>query len=255
MARKKAKHIKKDKNSIRIIISFVLFCIFILICVYLFIYFYSDNDAKILNEIEIDESKITENKTEKMLKLEELQRKYENIIGWLEIEETNINYPVMQTVDNEFYITHNYKGEEAASGALFLDKKFDLKKPSTNYLIYGHRMRNGTMFEDLYKYREKDFYEKHKKIKFITNKEEAEYEIIATFYSRVYYKSEKNVFRYYFFIDANNEKEFNEYVENCKKASIYDTGITAEYGDQLITLSTCEYSQEDGRFAVVARKK
>ncbi len=106
------------------------------------------------------------------------------------------------------------------------------------------------MFEDLLKYAKEDFYKEHKTIKFTTNKEDAIYEILAVFYSRVYYKSEKDVFRYYYFVNANNEAEYNE----AKKASIYDTGITAEYGDQLLTLSTCEYSQEDGRFAIVAKK-
>lgn len=80
------------------------------------------------------------------------------------------------------------------------------------------------------------------------------HEILSVFYSRVYYKSEQNVFRYYYFVNANNEEEYNDYVYNAKKVSIYNTGVTANYGDQLLTLSTCEYSQEDGRFAVVCKK-
>lgn len=111
------------------------------------------------------------------------------------------------------------------------------------------------MFEDLTKYQKESFYKQHPNIKFTTNNEESEYEIISVFLSRVYYKSEKNVFRYYFFIDAQNEEEYNEYVKNCKSASLYDTGKTAKYGEQLMTLSTCSYHTEDGRLAVVARKK
>ena len=110
------------------------------------------------------------------------------------------------------------------------------------------------MFEDLMKYSKEDFYKEHTKIKFTTTNEDAEYEIISVFYSRVYYKNEKNVFRYYYFVNAKTEEEYNEYVNNAKKASIYNIDATAEYGDQLLTLSTCEYSQEDGRFAVVAKK-
>ena len=250
-----AKHLKKSKIYKRNVLSFILFCIFIAICVYLFKYYTTGNDAEVLNSIEIDENEVTQDKTEKMIKLEKMQEENDEIIGWLEIEGTEISYPVMQTTDNDYYLTHNYKKEESASGALFLDKDFDLEKPSTNYLIYGHRMKNGTMFEDLIKYKDKEFYEQHPVIRFITNKEDANYEVIAAFYSRVYYKSEKDVFRYYYFIDAKNEEEFYEYIKNSKKASIYDTGKTAEYGDQLLTLSTCEYSQDDGRFAVVARKE
>ena len=110
------------------------------------------------------------------------------------------------------------------------------------------------MFEDLVNYKKEEFYKQHPIIKFTTPTEDSEYEIIAVFLSRIYYKSEKNVFRYYYFINAENEEEYNEYITNSKKASLYDTGKTAEYGEQLLTLSTCEYSQEDGRLAVVAKK-
>ena len=121
-------------------------------------------------------------------------------------------------------------------------------------LIYGHRNKKGLMFEDLMKYTKQDFYENHKTIQFTTNIEDSTYEILSVFYSRVYYKSEQNVFRYYYFVNAENEQEYNEYVNNCKKASLYETGVNAEYGEQLLTLSTCEYSQTDGRFVVVAKK-
>ena len=111
------------------------------------------------------------------------------------------------------------------------------------------------MFADLIKYKDESFYKEHPTIKFTTADEDSEYEIISVFLSRVYYKSEKNVFRYYYFINAENEQEYNDYVNNAKAVSLYDTGKTAQYGDQLITLTTCEYSQEDGRFVVVGRKR
>ena len=253
---------KKVKNKRKIIIRIsivMLFIIFLLGIIYIAYYVArSIKDKKdnenILSNVVVEEEQITETKTEKMLELEELKKENEEIIGWLEIEDTKINYPVVQTTDNDFYLTHNYKKEKSSAGSLFLDKDFDLENGSSNYLIYGHRSTRGLMFEDLMKYAKKDFYENHTKIKFTTEKEDAIYEILAVFYSRVYYKSEKNVFRYYFFVNAETEKEFNDYVSNAKKTSIYDTGVTAEYGDQLLTLSTCEYSQEDGRFAVVAKK-
>jgi len=137
---------------------------------------------------------------------------------------------------------------------IFLDKDFDLEKPSTNYLIYGHRNKNGQMFDDLINYKKEEFYRKHPTIQFTTFKENSEYEIIAVFLSRVYYKYEINVFRYYNFIDADTREDFDNYVNNCKEAALYDVGKTAKYGDQLLTLSTCEYSQTDGRLVIVARK-
>lgn len=255
---KKSKHTKS--KSKRIIIRTILIIVFLISIAVLLLHLHNLNKEKqdnqnILENIKIDTAEVTEERTEKMIQLEELQKENEEIIGWLEIAETNINLPVCQAQDNSYYLTHNYKKEKATSGALFLDKDFNLDKPSTNYLIYGHRNKNGTMFEDLMKYKDEQFFKSHPTIKFTTTKEDTEYQIIAVFFSRVYYKDEQNVFRYYQFVNAESETEYNEYISNCKKASIYDTGATAEYGEQLLTLSTCEYSQEDGRFAIVAKKK
>lgn len=255
---KNSKHLK-NTNKIRIILLVLLTIIVVLGILYTLYYLYDNYKTKkdnnnILNNVKIDETNITETKTEKMLQLEELQKENEEIIGWLEIEGTNINYPVLQASDNDYYLTHNYKKEKASTGSIFLDKDFDLINGSSNYLIYGHRNKSGLMFEDLMKYAKEDFYKEHTKIKFTTNKDDSIYEILSVFYSRVYYKSEQNVFRYYYFVNANNEQEYNDFVNNAKKVSLYDTGVTAKYGDQLLTLSTCEYSQEDGRFAVVCKK-
>ena len=254
----KNKHLK-NSNKIKILLLIVLTIIVTLGVTYMSYYLYNNyktrkDNAEILGNVKINETDITGTKTERMLQLEELQKENEEIIGWLEIEGTNINYPVLQTSDNDYYLTHNYKKEKASTGSIFLDKDFDLINGSSNYLIYGHRNKSGLMFEDLIKYAEEDFYKEHTKIRFTTNKDDSIYEILSVFYSRVYYKSEQNVFRYYYFVNANNEQEYNDFVNNAKKVSLYDTGVTAKYGDQLLTLSTCEYSQEDGRFAVVCKK-
>lgn len=251
-----AQHNKK--TIIRKIIFIILVIVFIGSITYVGRYFYNKHKAtkeqNLLKNVVINESEITEQKTENMLKLEELQKENSEIVAYIQIEGTNINYPVLQTTDNDYYVTHNYKKEYSELGAIFLDKDSNLSKPTTNYLIYGHRSKNGLMFEDLVNYKKEEFYKEHPIIKFTTPTEDSEYEIIAVFLSRIYYKSEKNVFRYYYFINAENEEQYNEYITNSKKASLYDTGKTAEYGEQLLTLSTCEYSQEDGRLAVVAKK-
>lgn len=255
---KNSKNIKKA-NKTKIILLIVLISIVVLGVTYILYYLYNNYKTKkdntdMLNDIKIDEIQTTETKTERMLQLEELQKENEEIIGWLEIEGTNINYPVLQASNNDYYLTHNYKKEKASTGSIFLDKDFDLINGSSNYLIYGHRNKSGLMFEDLMKYAKEDFYKEHTKIRFTTNKDDSVYEILSVFYSRVYYKNEQNVFRYYYFVNANNEQEYSDFVNNAKKVSLYDTGVTAKYGDQLLTLSTCEYSQEDGRFAVVCKK-
>ena len=254
----KNKHLK-NSNKIKILLLIVLTIIVTLGVTYMSYYLYNNyktrkDNAEILGNVKINETDITGTKTERMLQLEELQKENEEIIGWLEIGGTNINYPVLQASDNDYYLTHNYKKEKSSTGSIFLDKDFDLINGSSNYLIYGHRSKSGLMFEDLMKYAKEDFYKEHTKVKFTTNKDDSLYEILSVFYSRVYYKSEKNVFRYYYFVNANNEQEYNDFVNNAKKVSLYDTGVTANYGEQLLTLSTCEYSQEDGRFAIVCKK-
>lgn len=231
-------------------------------------YYYAIHKAKqqtnLLNEIFIEEniaiaeetiqSEVTIQKTERMLKLEELQKENEDIIGWIEIENTNINYPVLQGSDNDFYMNHDYQKKQTTIGSIFLDKDYVWEPPSSNLLIYGHNIKNGTMFQNLLNYKEKNYYEQHPNIRFTTKNEDVYYEIIAAFSSKVYDKSDENVFRYYFFINAQNEEEYKEFVQNAKKASFYDTGKTAVYGEQLLTLSTCAYHVQDGRFAVVAKK-
>ena len=111
------------------------------------------------------------------------------------------------------------------------------------------------MFQDLLKYESQNFYKKHPNIRFTTEKDDKEYEIISVFKSRVYYKAEKNVFRYYDFINVETENEYMDFVKNAKKASIYDIEVTAKYGDELITLITCSYHIEDGRFVVIGKEK
>ena len=193
--------------------------------------------------------------TERMLQVKQLQTQNTDIVAWLEIENTNINYPVLQGTDNSYYMTHNYKKEKSKNGSIFLDANYNWNIPSNNLLIYGHNLGNGMMFQELLKYEKESFYQEHPVIRFTTAAEDAEYEIISVFKSRVYHKSEKNVFRYYFFLNNESEEEYNQFVKNAKNASLYPIDATANYGEQLITLSTCSYYVEDGRFAVVGRKR
>ena len=177
-----------------------------------------------------------------------------DIVGWLEIEGTDINYPVLQGKDDEYYMTHNYKKEYSRNGSIFLSKDYNWDIPSNNLLIYGHNLNNGTMFQELLKYKDEEFYKEHPIIRFTTAFEDVKFEIISAFQSRVYYKSEKNVFRYYYFVNPETEEEYNEFVESAKRVSLYEIEATANYGDSLITLSTCSYHVKDGRFAVVGKK-
>ncbi len=252
--RTKINKTKSTKKRIVLLLLILIFIISVSITAF-FVYnkYKNKNENDELKEIfsNVEETK----PNERIEKVKELQKENSDIIGWLEIPNSNISYPVLQCEDNEYYMTHNYKKEYSKDGSLFLDKDYDWSIPSTNLLIYGHNNIGSTeMFKGLEEYNKEDYYKYHKTIRLTTDKEDAEYEILSVFLSRVYYKSETNVFRYYYFINAENEEEFNNYVNEAKKASLYDTGVTAEYGDQLLTLTTCSYHTTDGRLAVVARK-
>lgn len=180
----------------------------------------------------------------------------EDIIGWITVEDTKIDYPVMQTQDSpEYYLDKNFNKEYTASGTPFMDAASDIFIPTCNFLIYGHNMKNGTMFHDLLEYADKDFYEAHKTFKFDTIYKggQGTYEVIAAGYSQIYPK-DSTEFKYYQYAGITSQSDFNEYVKGVKALSEYDTGVIAEYGDQLVTLSTCAYHVEDGRFFVVGKR-
>lgn len=182
-----------------------------------------------------------------------LYNKNKRLIGWIQIDGTNIDYPVMQTTNNEYYLDHNYNQEQDRNGSIFMDKDCDVVHRSTNIIIYGHNMKSGKMFGTLSKYSSKSFYDEHPTFRFDTIYEKGTYQVMYAFRSRIYNEDEV-VFKYYQFIDAASEKEFNSNLQEMAAIALYDTGVTASYGDELLTLSTCDNSEEDGRFVVVAKK-
>lgn len=173
--------------------------------------------------------------------------------GWIEIAGTKINYPVMRSFENnDEYLYANFDGEYSYAGIPFVDYK--CSHESDNLLIYGHNMKDGTMFRDLIKYEKESYWKKHPTIMFSDLYEDYEYEVLAAFYDRVYLKTD-TCFKFYQFIDAADEADFDYAISQFKEKSIYDTGVEADYGDKLITLITCAYQEDNGRFVVVARRK
>lgn len=175
-----------------------------------------------------------------------------DIVGWIFIPDTQIDYPVMQTPDSpDYYLKRNFDKASSARGCIYVREQCDVFAPSDNVTIYGHRMKSGAMFGQLDKYFQYDFYDSHRYIYFDTLKELHTYEILAVFLTTA---SQGEGFAYHMFVDAQSEEEFTDYVNTCKRLSFYDTGVEAAYGDSLITLSTCEYSQPNGRLVVVAKR-
>ncbi len=189
-----------------------------------------------------------------------------DLAGWLTIDGTVIDYPVMQTMEDEsYYLKLDFYGEPNKNGCLILDtdaavgtgtKACDYANgtaPSTNLIIHGHTMKSGEMFGNLKLYADAEYGTEHNILRFDSLYEEREYELIAVFYSQVYYESD-NVFKYYKFFQADTQEEFDDWYENIKAMSLYDTGVTAQFGDEFITLSCCSYHVEDGRFVVVGKR-
>ena len=179
------------------------------------------------------------------------------LIGWLKmdpvVEAQKDGFPVTQTTDNEYYLDHDLNQNKDRNGTIFMDTNCDILKPSTNFILYGHHMRSGNMFGLLEKYQDESYYEKHKYIYFDTLYEHGTYEVMYVFRSHVFSENEI-AFKYYQFIDAYSEVEFDSYMDEMAAMSLYDTGVTASFGDRLLTLSTCDYQEKDGRFVVVAKK-
>lgn len=175
-----------------------------------------------------------------------------DLVGWIQIEGTVINYPVMQTPnDPDYYLKRDFDGDYSDWGCVYVEEFCDVFTPSDNVTIYGHHMYDGSMFTALTYYNDRDFLEAHPHIIFNTLLERHTYEIIAVFTTTA---SLGEGFRYNAFVNAANEREFDEYIRQCKNLSLYRISSTAEYGDKLITLSTCEYTQVNGRFVVVAKR-
>lgn len=174
--------------------------------------------------------------------------------AWLQVPGTEIDYPVMWTPEDEnCYLYKDFEGKKNNNGCLILDTDSCLDPLTTNLIIHGHNMKSGAMFGNLTDYEDEDYYQEHPRIILYTEQCQRNYEIIAVFRSQVYKKTD-TVFKFYKFFQADTQEEFDDFYNNIKKLSLYDTGVTASFGDRFITLSTCVYHVTNGRFVVVAKE-
>ena len=176
-----------------------------------------------------------------------------DLVGWIKVPDTKINYPVVQSPPEEknFYIDHDFYRRARGCGAIYVRESCDVFEPSDNVTMYGHHMKDMSMFAGLDYYVEKSFWESHQTFTFDTIFEHHTYQVMAIF------RTSANLgegFSFHQFENAASEKEFNAFVNTVKGLALYDTGVTAEYGDKLVCLSTCEYSMSNGRLVVVAKR-
>lgn len=201
--------------------------------------------TEFVKEENIDNKEIEENKLKKLYNINN------DIVGWLKINDTNLNYPIMQTKTfPNFYLQKDFYKKYSTYGTPYVAEECSIES-SDNIIIYGHHIKNKKMFGMLEDYKSKDFYKEHKIIEFDTLNESKKYEIFAVFKTIVY---SPKTFKYYEYIDFNNEKEFDYFIDKCKMLSLYETDITPKYRDKLITLSTCEYSNKNGRLVVIGKE-
>lgn len=174
--------------------------------------------------------------------------------GWITIDGTKVDYPVMLTKsDEDYYLTRNFNGQDDINGTLFMDARTNLEQRSTNIIIYGHNMKSGEMFGGLNQYLDEGYWLEHQQITFDTIYEKGTYEIFAVCLAEVQYQNTEG-FRYYDFIEANSEEEFDEFLDNIEQLSVFKGAEMPIYGDDILTLSTCNNYVEDGRLFLVARK-
>lgn len=177
-----------------------------------------------------------------------------DMAAWIVVPDTPIDYPVMWTPDDEeYYLKRDFNKKSSAAGCLLLDTDSCMDPLTTNLIIHGHNMKDGSMFGTLLKYEKEDYLEGHRLIYLYGKDCEHIYEVMAVFRSKVFYATD-DCFKFYKFFNAATQEEFDDFYENVKEMSVYDTGVTAEYGDRFITLSTCAYHTENGRFVVVAKE-
>lgn len=234
-------------------------CVAVMSIMIIFLYSY-DMDGnisdKIIKETAVDfginEQAIIE-REEDFSDIIELQRQNSDCVGWLFIMNTDISYPLMQhKEDEDYYLDRDFYGNEDSNGCLILANDSDLERSGGNLIIHGHNMVSGEMFGNLNEFKNESYLKGHGLIWLKTEKEIRAYLLISAFYSKVFYEDE-DVFKYYQYFGGTKE-EFDDFYSNIKELSIYDTGVEAEYGTEFITLSTCAYHVENGRFVVVGKR-
>lgn len=189
---------------------------------------------------------------EKLEGYKRLKERNSDMIGWVKIEGTEIDYPVMQTPkEPDFYLRRGFDKKYSVYGMIYMDATCTLEGECPNYILYGHHMKNGSMFASIEKYSDEAYFKEHPVIEFDTLEGTASYEVVGVFKIQ----AEQMDSRFAYKLAARTKEDYEGLIEYIKANDLYRTGITAEWPEQLVTLTTCEYTQKNGRFFVIAKKK
>lgn len=247
----RAKHYNKNKTNIPIIILMIFFIILLFFSGAKIVIWYmnNQNNKKISDEISkfvtLDETK-EDNEGKYVVDFEKLKEKNLDIVAWLKVNGTNIETTVVKTTNNDYYLTHNFNKEYNSAGWIFADYKNKVDGTDKNLVIYGHNMRDNSMFGSLKWVINEDWYnnEDNKYITLVTENETQIYEVFS-----VYQIEEED---YYIQTNFNTEKEFSTFLETIKKRSKKDFNVDVNKEDNILTLSTCA---NNNKYRVVLHAK
>ncbi len=239
--------------NIVIIICLIVFAV----CAYkLFDYFYGNMEADQAVDKQRDMVADVVDYDSRLPEYEKMKEENKDFRGWIIADGTNVNNPLVQRVDDQdYYLDHDYEGNPSRAGAIFLSSVADVYKPSDVITVFGHHMRDKTMFGSLDRYEDSEFLQKHDRIWLDSLEKRREFEVTNVMRIRVDVDGTEDVFPYYQYSDFEDEDDFNKFAEQCKAHNIYDTGKTIEYGDKFVILSTCEYTYGDGSGRLVIMGK
>lgn len=239
----KAGHAKKGKRGIKFYIFPLISLIIAIVCIVYIVTWAKENGANkevmetIMQDIVETETQTNEEtgeqETVKIIDFAKLKQKNKDVVGWLKVNNTNVDYPVVQAKDNSYYINHNFNGESNLAGWVFADYRAENNDTDKNFVIYGHNMKDGSMFGSLKKILNKDWYNNEANLN-ITYKTE---EKTSTY--RVFSVYERPVESYYTNMGFKSDTEYQEFLNELKGRSIKDFGVTLKTTDRILTLSTC----------------
>lgn len=209
-----------------------------------------EEEAFTTEQVKKEELSVPKKKKKKTFNYTALKKKNEDCIGWITIKNTIINYPIMyKQGDNDFYLDHNFAKEYSIAGTPFVDGNCDPKKENSHLIIYAHHMRNGSMFAQLEKYKEKEFYDKNKTITVYIENKKYTYEVFgANAISAI------DDYELYDFSRLETEEGYKKYIEEIKEKVAYDTENEPQENEPLLLLSTCDYTKKEGRMIVIAKR-
>ncbi|HDR4872685.1 TPA: class B sortase [Bacillus cereus] len=178
---------------------------------------------------------------------QDLQKINPEIVGWITMDDTQINYPIVQAKDNDYYLFRNYKGEDMRAGSIFMDHRNDVKSQNRNTILYGHRMKDGSMFGSLKKMLDEDFFMSHRKLYYDTLFEGYDVEVFSVYTTTTDF--------YYIETDFENDAVYTSFLKEVQEKSLYKTDTELTANDEIVTLSTCDYAldPEAGRLVIHAK--